>query len=320
MHPLILFVNSLHIFYNINMKKAFIYNFILIFLLIATKTLGNILQIESLDYNDNNYNNLLKNCVASKNRMLKQERLNQYKTPTIYSYTLKAYEDIWTIIAKTSLNIDTIATLNRIDFIGMLKEGVTVYLPDTLGLFFETKSTNKDELAEKYKVKEDNILTIDDPIHTGEKLYFVPEVKLSFLERTFLTGVVFHAPLMGIETSKFGKRINPFVNEITFHGGVDIAAPEGKPVRAARHGKVVYAGKSDGYGNLVIIQHELGYYTFYGHLKEIKVEKGDLVETGQEIGTVGSTGRSTGPHLHFEIRRYNKKLNPDDIPFLLEHK
>lgn len=308
------------------MKKRFIHFFITVIMAIvmfsvtALKSRGNIIQIESLDYSDNHYNSLLKKCVESKNRILKHERLEKYTAPVIYRYTLKPYEDIWTIIAKTSLNIDTIATLNRIDFIGMIKEGVTVYLPDTLGLFFDLTSTNKDALSEKYNVKEKNILIIDDPINTEQKLYFAPEVELSFLERSFLKGVVFHSPLMGIESSKFGNRVDPFINEIAFHGGVDIAAEEGKSVRASRHGKVIFAGKSNGYGNLVIIQHELGYYTLYGHLKEIKVEKGELVETGQEIGTVGSSGRSTGPHLHFEIRRYNKKLNPDDIPFLLQHK
>jgi len=306
------------------MKKFYIAFLIVVntLLLITTplRASEKIPKIKSLDYNDTNYNKLLEKCVASKNRMLKNERLKQYIAPIIYSYTLKAYEDVWTIIAKTSLNIDTIATINRIDFIGMLKEGIKVYIPDTLGLFFEVNSTNKNNLVEKYNIKEKNILTIDDPIKDGKKLYFVPEVKLTFLERSFLTGVVFHAPLMGIESSKFGNRIDPFINEVAFHGGVDIAADEGKSVRAVRHGKVVYADKSNGYGNLVIIKHELGYYTFYGHLEEIKVEKGDLVETGQEIGTVGSTGRSTGPHLHFEIRHYNKKLNPDDIPFFLQHK
>ncbi len=304
--------------------KRFIYITALlipIFLTLYSNIFGalTIIKIDELNYNDKNYINLLDKCVESKNRIIKNERLEKYPPVNIYSYILKPYEDIWTIIAKTSLNIDTIATLNRIDFIGSIKEGVTVFLPDILGLFFDSGLTTREELAKKYGIKIDNIQKIEDPKNSGKELYFVPEVKLSFLQRTYLTGVVFHSPLMGIETSKFGKRIDPFINEVTFHGGVDIAAPEGKSVRAARQGKVVYAGKSDGYGNLVIIQHELGYYTLYGHLKEIKVEKGDLVETGQEIGTVGTTGRTTGPHLHFEIRRYNKKLNPDNIPFLLQH-
>ena len=304
--------------------KRFIYITALlipIFLTLYSNIFGalTIIKIDELNYNDKNYINLLDKCVESKNRIIKNERLEKYPPVNIYNYTLKPYEDIWTIIAKTSLNIDTIATLNRIDFIGSIKEGVTVFLPDILGLFFDSGLTTREELAKKYGIKIDNIQKIEDPKNSGKELYFVPEVKLSFLQRTYLTGVVFHSPLMGIETSKFGKRIDPFINEVTFHGGVDIAAPEGKSVRAARQGKVVYAGKSDGYGNLVIIQHELGYYTLYGHLKEIKVEKGDLVETGQEIGTVGTTGRTTGPHLHFEIRRYNKKLNPDNIPFLLQH-
>ncbi|UCB46430.1 MAG: M23 family metallopeptidase, partial [Spirochaetota bacterium] len=235
-----------------------------------------------------------------------------------FSYRMKLYEDIWTIIARTSLNIDTISTLNRIDFIGMIKEEETVYLSDTLGIFIEAGKETRESAAERFKVKEDEILLVDDPLKNGDTLYFIPEKTLTFLERVYLSGVVFHAPLMGTETSRYGIRVDPFVNDQTFHGGVDIVAKEGKLVRASRLGKVVFTGETDGYGNLVIIEHDLGYHTLYGHLAEILVEKEEIIDTGYAIGKVGSTGRSTGPHLHFEIRRFEEKLDPDNIPFFLE--
>jgi len=275
--------------------------------------------INDLNYTDSTFNTLYESTVKSKNRLLKHERKDTYNPPVLYQYTLKRGEDIWTLIAKTSLNIDTIATLNHIDFIGMIREEGTAYLPDTLGLFFEKEKNSIQDIAQKYKIPETDIQRVTDPLNPEKMLLFAPEVELSFLERTYLTGVVFYAPLMGIETSKFGPRIDPFVNERAFHGGVDIAAQEGKNVHSARWGKVVYTGDINGYGNTVILEHELGYYTLYGHLKNILVEAGEKVDSGQIIGTVGTTGRTTGPHLHFEIRRENQKLNPDNIPFFIIH-
>jgi murein DD-endopeptidase MepM/ murein hydrolase activator NlpD len=319
------------------MKRPFIY----IFILILTPFLqinAQIIHIEDLNYNDINYNVLYESTIASKNRLIRGEREEHYQPPRIFSYTMKVREDIWTLIAKTSLNIDTIATLNRIDFIGMIKEEKTVYLPDLLGIFIEVGTESLENVALKYKIGEDEVLTVEDPLRDenplrdqdpprdesplgdGGELYFVPEKTLSFLERVYLTGVVFHAPLMGSESSRYGTRVDPFINEKTFHGGIDIAAEEGKLVRASRWGKVVFAGEMEGYGNLVVIEHELGYHTLYGHLEEILVEQGENVDTGHAIGKVGSSGRSTGPHLHFEIRRFDEKLNPDNIPFFLEQK
>jgi murein DD-endopeptidase MepM/ murein hydrolase activator NlpD len=302
--------------YNIRMKRCIIYIFVA--LLLSPSGYGQVTALERLHYTDENYNLLYGSTVASKNRILRETREEEYSPPRIYSYTMKLGEDIWTIIAKTSLNIDTIATLNRIDFIGMIHQDVEVYIPDTLGIFFEAERTARSDLAEAYGLSEDEILTLEDPAGTGAILFFVPEKTLSFLERVYLTGVVFHAPLMGRQTSKYGVREDPFVNERTFHGGVDISAKEGKLVRASRWGTVRYAGEASGYGNLVVLEHELGYYTLYAHLSEILVETEENVDTGQALGKVGSSGRSTGFHLHFEIRRFDIPFNPENIPFFLE--
>ena len=302
--------------YNIRMKRPIFHSFVL-FLLCAGGLYGQVLQIDRLHYDDVNYNSLYESTVASKNRIIREERESSYSVPRIYRYRLEAGEDIWTIIAKTSLTIDAIATLNRIDFIGMLHEGVDVYLPDTLGVFFDS-GHEKAALAERFGMTEDAVLSVEDPRDEGETLFFVPEKELSFLERVYLTGVVFHAPLMGRQSSTYGVREDPFINERAFHGGVDIETKEGKLVRASRHGKVVFAGEGTGYGLLVVLAHDLGYHTLYAHLAEILVEEDDYVDTGYAIGKAGSTGRSTGPHLHFEIRRYREPLNPENIPFFLE--
>jgi peptidoglycan hydrolase-like protein with peptidoglycan-binding domain len=100
------------------------------------------------------------------------------------------------------------------------------------------------------------------------------------------------------------------------HTGIDFPVPEGTPVGAAGVGTVIFAGYNNGgYGNLVVIQHRLGYTSWYAHLSSIVVSSGQAVDGGSRIGYVGSTGHSTGPHLHFEVRRYDTPINP--APLLL---
>jgi murein DD-endopeptidase MepM/ murein hydrolase activator NlpD len=276
-------------------------------------------EVEELSYTDRNYNTLYESTITSKNRLLKGERLETYGPPVIYRYTLKSGEDIWTLVAKTSLTIDTISTLNRLDFTGSLRMDDTVYLPDTIGLFFDAERHDSLDLSERYGLGEEDILEVADPLNPVRTLFFLPEVQLDFVERTYLTGVVFYAPLMGVQTSGYGTRTDPFINEEAFHGGIDIAADMGKKVHAARWGEIVFAGEGGDYGNLVVIEHQFGYITLYGHLSEILVEVEEQVESGGIIGRVGETGRTTGPHLHFEIRRGNDRLNPEDIPYLFRH-
>ena len=105
-------------------------------------------------------------------------------------------------------------------------------------------------------------------------------------------------------------RMHPIKGYCRAHKGVDFAASTGTPVIAAANGVVVQAGYSGGYGNKVAIQHANGYKTVYAHLQRIKVKKEERVKQRQLIGTVGSTGLSTGPHLHFELLSNNRHINP----------
>lgn len=114
-----------------------------------------------------------------------------------------------------------------------------------------------------------------------------------------------------ILTSGYGTRQHPVTGEDQEHTGLDLAAPAGTPVLAAAAGRVEFAGEKGGYGNLVIITHADGSQTYYGHLDEIAVKEGQLVSAGQKVATVGSTGVSTGPHLHFEARNAaGEPVNP----------
>ncbi len=131
------------------------------------------------------------------------------------------------------------------------------------------------------------------------------------LNRT-LSLVPYRKPVIGeVEfTSGFGVRSDPFLGRPAFHSGLDFRAATGDPVRATANGKVSMAGWSGGYGRLVEVDHGNGLATRYGHLSEIKVKVGDVIKIGQVIGEVGSTGRSTGPHLHYETRIDGEAVDP----------
>lgn len=126
---------------------------------------------------------------------------------------------------------------------------------------------------------------------------------------TFVPGSL-RLPVQAPVSSEFGPRNHPISGERHQHTGIDFAAPAGSPVRAAGAGTVAFAGERGGYGNLVIIRHPDGTETYYAHQRDLAVRAGQSVVAGETIGTVGSTGRSTGPHLHFELRRDGRPVNP----------
>jgi murein DD-endopeptidase MepM/ murein hydrolase activator NlpD len=121
-----------------------------------------------------------------------------------------------------------------------------------------------------------------------------------------------HKPLTSYTrvSSIFGNRKDPFNGHLAFHSGIDFAAPQGSTVMSAGAGTVTFVGQMSGYGNAIEVTHEGGIITRYGHLSAFLVKEGDTVSTGSPIGRVGSTGRSTGPHLHFEVRRADNAVDP----------
>lgn len=140
---------------------------------------------------------------------------------------------------------------------------------------------------------------------------YVTRAEMNRLNRT-LALVPYRKPVVGeVEfTSGFGVRTDPFLGRPAMHTGLDFRAATGDPVRATANGKVVSAGWSGGYGRMVEIDHRNGLSTRYGHLSEINVRVGELVKIGQVVGEVGSTGRSTGPHLHYETRIDGEAVDP----------
>jgi murein DD-endopeptidase MepM/ murein hydrolase activator NlpD len=121
-------------------------------------------------------------------------------------------------------------------------------------------------------------------------------------------------PVRGRLSSRYGMRYHPILRRRKLHTGDDLSARQGTPFTAARSGRVLYSGWKKGYGNTVIIDHGNGVSTLYGHASKLSAKAGQPVKAGEYIGNVGSTGWSTGPHLHFEVRKNGKPINP--TPYL----
>ncbi len=111
-------------------------------------------------------------------------------------------------------------------------------------------------------------------------------------------------------SSRYGMRADPFTGEQAWHNGIDIAGREGAPVLAVASGVVSHSAQSSSYGNMVEITHDNGLVTLYAHNKEVLVEQGTIVHKGQQIATMGTTGRSTGPHIHFEVYKNGRSVDP----------
>jgi murein DD-endopeptidase MepM/ murein hydrolase activator NlpD len=129
-------------------------------------------------------------------------------------------------------------------------------------------------------------------------------------QRSLLASVPSVWPARGWVTSDFGQRLDPYTADRMMHAGMDIAAQPGKPIYAPSNGTVAFAGPEGNYGNVIVLDHGYGIKTRYGHLAELLVKPGDRVKRGEQVGSMGNTGRSTGPHLHYEVRVNGIPQNP----------
>lgn len=129
-------------------------------------------------------------------------------------------------------------------------------------------------------------------------------------QKTLLASVPSVTPVDGWVTSGFGVRMSPFTGESAYHKGIDVAAPIGTPIIAPADGVVVFSGYKDGFGNFVMVAHGYGIVTGYGHSAQNLVTTGQVIKRGEQIATVGQTGRTTGPHLHYEIWVNGRVVDP----------
>jgi murein DD-endopeptidase MepM/ murein hydrolase activator NlpD len=150
----------------------------------------------------------------------------------------------------------------------------------------------------------------------SERFLFIPGADFSPTELAFFLHPGFHYPLRTYRlSSPFGPRINPVTGNFAVHQGLDLAAPEGTGVYAARDGEVVELGSDPVYGNFIVIRHGETWASLYGHLSTFETALRSRVRSGTLIGRVGSTGQSTGPHLHFELRQNGRAQDPGRLLF-----
>ncbi len=229
----------------------------------------------------------------------------------IAEYEVQQGDTIWDIADKFETDPDTLAVINEMGNWNRIYPGDTIKVVTVRGLIHEVKpGDNMKDLAEEHNVDIEDLLAANglkpsQSLKVGQKL-IVPGARPSQEAVAAARGEAWNWPLRGsiTITSHFGYRWG------RFHHGIDLGAPQGTPVVASRAGRVTRAGWSGGYGNLIIIDHGDGKTTRYAHLSRMAVSVGQRVDRNEIIGYVGSTGRSTGPHLHFEIRVHGSAVNP----------
>jgi murein DD-endopeptidase MepM/ murein hydrolase activator NlpD len=236
----------------------------------------------------------------------------------LFVYRKRAADDLFSLNARLGLPYDTLATLNgAADTRGFARLS-KIIVPTQPGLFVHVPP--RTPLEQMVASSREAAGVPGQPLLVSkegraERMTFYAGEMFSSVERAYFLGILFSFPVTfsvtrGMVSSRFGMRSDPFTGRQEFHNGLDIAAPSGTPVRAAREGTVSETGFSETLGNYVVVSHPGGWETVYGHLSVIRgMVKGE-VQAGQEIGLVGTTGRATGPHLHFEVRRKGSATDP----------
>jgi murein DD-endopeptidase MepM/ murein hydrolase activator NlpD len=239
-----------------------------------------------------------------------------YSVPTlrIRAYVVKKGDSLFSIAKRFNVSIDTLISTNQMKDASILQIGTVLKVPNMNGIYYRVKKGDSlSSITSRYGVEMNKLVDVnelDSSIIYADQRLFVPGARLSDWERAEALGTLFKYPARGRISSTMGFRIDPFTKKRAFHAGIDISNRVGMPIYASQSGKVIFTGYKGNYGKTVILSHQQGYTTLYGHLDEILVKKGQTVRQGTKIGTLGNTGRSTGPHLHFEIRRYRRVIDP----------
>lgn len=235
-------------------------------------------------------------------------------------YTVKSGDNITRISKKFGLsNISTLIAVNNINNARKLQVGEVLKVPSTDGVIHTVaKNENLNGIASKYGIAVETLLDVNDlstsVLSVGQNL-FIPGARLDSYSLKMALGELFKCPITAKWrlSSPYGNRADPFTGVKKFHTGMDMAAPTGTPVKAALDGKVVAVSFNQVYGNYVIISHINGYQSLYAHLHTATAKVGQRINQGDKLGLVGSTGYSTGPHLHFTVYKNGKLVNPQEL-------
>ena len=238
-------------------------------------------------------------------------------TLMLFRYRPSENDTLITVASRFTLPYSSLATLNRIPHAEIPADVDYLLLPSVPGLFVpETPHNDLERLMHELRIDGVDVDRTPDSIvvtvrNETLRFRFYPGDDFDRVERLAFLNILFRRPVQNIRiSSPYGYRDSPFGGPRGFHSGVDFAAPLGTSVYAARDGSVVEAGFDPVFGNFVLLRHHGGFETFYGHLHETFVRLNETVSSGMMIGTVGNSGLSTGPHLHFEIRLHGETRDP----------
>ena len=236
-------------------------------------------------------------------------------------YRVKPGDMVGILAENFGITQDTIISVNNIRQTRTIQPGDYFRIPNIPGIIYTVRNDGEtmDSIAKNYKVDVAkccavNNLEVNKPLTAGTTL-FVPDAELDWVTRQEINGDLFKRPIKAwyYISSYFGWRNSPFTGQRSYHSGIDMACPTGTKIYAALAGTVTTAGWSDTYGNYVIVRHHSGYKTLYAHMSKINVRVGQYVEASSVLGLVGSTGLSTGPHLHFTVYKNGVAVNPQTL-------
>ncbi|MDR2797416.1 MAG: M23 family metallopeptidase [Treponema sp.] len=241
----------------------------------------------------------------------------EYSKPKLLLYTsyqVQPGDIIGNLAQSFGLNQDTLISVNGITNTRLLQINQVLRVPNQDGILYPVKKEDTlKSIATRFKTPVQALQTVNelfsDSLMVNTTL-FIPGARLEMLDLQEINGDLFIWPVRGFITSHYGYRSSPFTGIRQFHSGIDIGVPMGTPIQAAMAGRVTSVGFDKSFGNFVVISHHAGYRTLYAHMSVIRTKSGDYVGTGERIGDAGSTGLSTGPHLHFTVYKNGVTINP----------
>jgi len=305
---------------NLRTGKGVSLAFFLIFLSLAPCTAQ---QTDGMDFpliiamnpNDTGFRQFITDVQGNRRRLTgpRADPENAAEHLTIYRYTIRQEDDIFSLAARSNIPYSALASLNRLNNPTSLEAGTLLLLPSCPGIFIpEDVHSDLEKIIRASRPNTEEAVQLriraDGRIKT---FFFFPGADFSPTERTFFLNSGFRFPLRSYRvTSPFGVREDPFHGNRSMHRGIDLAAAEGTEVFAAADGTVTAIGEDPVYGIYIIITHSNRWTSLYGHLQRVDTVLHSEVKSGNLIGRVGSTGQSTGPHLHFELRQDGRALDP----------
>lgn len=237
----------------------------------------------------------------------------------LYFHKMEAGESFWNVSQKYNIDIPTLIAANPFLTSLLSKEGIEIVIPSENGVlvacdnFYDanrmSKLLNNKEILGDYFPSIFDLFSIDDMKFVFFKNSY-PIIVNNYMQELCNIKKNFQKPSIGRYTSLYGMRKDPFTKKMAFHDGIDIHGKIGAPIKALKEGIVSFAGWKKGFGYTLKIIHADGYVSTYAHCSKLHAKKGDFVSKNDIIASIGSTGRSTGPHLHLEISRHGNSLDP----------